>query len=114
MIEIFVVSFISIALLWGEHYTPWKRWLKRELSRVEAYILGTLAIVLPVLGLYGVWAQHRPAGNPFAWAMIALGVDVMASGSVVIFLYIVDHATDKGEEAEVRQEEVRILRDKEE
>jgi len=50
MIDRFTASLITILLLGLLRYFNWYGLLNRYLRRIESYILGTLAIVLPFLG----------------------------------------------------------------
>ena len=99
--EIVLACLISSLALWAEHYSPWRAWLGKALSRPAAYTLGTLAMLAPVCGLYGFWMEFPPRGNGFGWALIALGSDVVVSGLTVYALYLADRVhlwKVKGEE----------------
>jgi len=102
--------FLSVAALWAEHYSPWAKWSGRELSRTQAYILGVLAIILPLTGLWIIWAFEPPGGNPFAWVLGSLWGDVIASGLTVLWLYSLDDKHAAQERAEVAEAGEKVWR----
>lgn len=111
-VSIAATCLLSIALIWGEHYTPWNVWLKRPLKQVEAYILGTLAIICPVTGLLIFWINWRPfPGDPYIWAIIALWTDVIVSGITTMIFHFVDYTHDTEQRANMAEAEKQVWRD---
>jgi hypothetical protein len=94
-----VLMDIAMAALVGamqqaiQHYFPWGLVFRRELPRVVAYIIGTLAYLIPVTVLYAHWAMIGIANN---WShLIALWACVAASGLSVILVRVVDWALER-------------------
>ncbi len=80
--DILVTALTAGSLLLAEHYAPWRLLLRRKLPRVAAYILGVLALAVPLTGLFALWA---------AWqAVIALWVVIAAGGAVVLACHALD------------------------
>lgn len=101
----------SIGLLWGEHYTPWQRFLGRKLPRTGAYTLGVGAIIAPLMILWGIWAVFPPVGNAFGWAIGTLAADVGASGLTVYALYLIDGRKTAEMLQAVAEHEAQVWRD---
>lgn len=81
--ELWMVVILAVLLEWTLHYFPWKLLLKgKELSRVMAYTLGTLGLMLP----YTAWLWYRNDVD----AIIALWSVVAAGGFTVVLLYRLD------------------------
>lgn len=109
-VHIFAVTFaalFAVAILWGEHYHPWKAPLDRRLN----YVLGTLAMLVPYSMLMLFWVVVPPAGVPFPIvALIGLWVIVAVSGLTVHFLYEIDaknEALERAKAAEVAEKVAR-------
>jgi hypothetical protein len=64
MREITLAATFSALLIIGGHWFPWRALLHRDLHRIEAYILGIVAILAPAISL--LWTQ----GNTGAIAII--------------------------------------------
>ena len=80
--DILITALTAGSLLLAEHYAPWRLVLRRKLPRIVAYILGVLALVVPLTVLYALWA---------AWqAVLALWVVTLAGGAVVLACYALD------------------------
>ena len=82
-----VVGILVAALIAGLaelalHWLPWRLLLGRELPRVAAYVLGTLAIVLPLSGLFAMWGNWLQAAA--LWAV------VVSAGLAVLGGYLFD------------------------
>lgn len=73
---------IAALLLVVEHYLPWRGLLGRDLPRLWAYVLGVLALILPLSGLLAFWAEWGALG--------ALWLVTGAGGLAVIFCYLFD------------------------
>ena len=87
MEEIIVAGIVVALYELLAHYFPWEMWLRRKLSRVSAYIIGTLGIVACLLVLFWYWQLHQAF-----WAVIAV---VCAAGGAVIVAYKLDHIRDR-------------------
>ena len=92
ILSIGIALIISIAILWAQHYSPWTRWLGRELPRTWAYTLGTLAMIVPLTGLYAFWHFNieRLAWPPMVMVVTALWTVVVGSGITVYELHLID------------------------
>lgn len=87
-IEISLASLLAIFILFTEHWFPWSMIFGRELPRLLAYIIGLLALVLPLTALYSWWAIHQPI---WGWAhLAALWAVVCAGGGAVLLAYATD------------------------
>ena len=54
--QIAITALISALVLLVEDYLPWQAW-RIQLSLVVRYVLGVLALVLPLSGLLIIWQQ---------------------------------------------------------
>lgn len=79
---------IAALLLFVEHWFPWQLVIGRELPRPAAYILGVLAMVLPLSGLFIYWLSTPPE-LPLAY-LIALWAVVASGGLAVLGAYALD------------------------
>lgn len=86
--QIATTALIAALLLWVEHWLPWRVILGHDLGRVSAYVLGVLAMVLPLSGLYWQWTSCPP-GWIYAH-LLALWVVIVAGGAAVISAYLFD------------------------
>jgi hypothetical protein len=101
IIEIGLAALLAALILLVEHWFPWQMLLGRRLHRLEAYVLGVLAMVLPLTGLFCVWGEM--------WAAIGLWVVIGAGGLAVMAAYAVDGALlarRRAIEAEEREREL--------
>ena len=86
--NIFLACLIAALLLLVEHWLPWRVILGGDLKRVPSYIIGVLALVLPLSGLYLFWISHPPA---WAYAhLAALWAVIVSGGGAVILAYAFD------------------------
>ena len=86
--DIGITVLIVMLILWLEHWFPWHMALGKELPRLVAYVLGVLAMVLPLSGLYWMWSLDPP-GSAHVY-LIALWVVVLAGGAAVGIAYVID------------------------
>jgi Na+/melibiose symporter-like transporter len=90
MNSFYLTTFITILLIKVMHWFPWNALLHRKLYRVEAYILGTLAIIIPA-GV-NLWIR----GDTYAVGII-VGCSI-AAGITTVMTRIVDSiAAQRGE-----------------
>lgn len=87
--QIGISALVAWFILWWEHWFPWQALLRRELPRVAAYILGTLAMACPLTGLFWYWAHHSRPDWPYAH-LAALWVVIVAGGISVMSAYGID------------------------
>lgn len=83
------------------HWLPWRLLLGGELPRPPAYVLGTLAIALPLTGLFFAWGLWAAA--------VALWSVVIGAGVAVLGAYLLDGWLENRlgrAEAEVRERAV--------
>jgi hypothetical protein len=85
IMEIALTAFVSALIVALEHYIPWRKLTGNELSRPTAYILGVLAMFIPLTILFLVCQAN---------AILALWVVAGASGLTVMACYGVDHFLD--------------------
>lgn len=88
----------ALALL-VQHWFPWELLLRRPLPRLAAYTLGTLALALPLTGLFLSWGELRAA--------LALWVVIGAGGAVVTGAHALDRLMARRLR---REEELELLR----
>lgn len=93
-----ISALVVILAIWGEHYSPWRRWYGKELGRLSAYTLGTLTIVLPTLALGLAFHIAPPPAAPVLWTLGGLVVNTIAAG----FTTIATHSIDRTHKAEDR------------
>ena len=88
MIETAITIVVIISILIAEHYFPWQVLLGRKLPRLAAYVIGVLAMVVPLSVLYGYWAMKPPG---LSWIhLAALWSVVISGGLTVIGSYALD------------------------
>lgn len=80
--QVLLAALIAWLALWAEHWFPWRLFLRRDLPRIPAYVLGVLALTAPLTALLWSWQS---------WAeLAAMWVVVIAGGAAVISAYGVD------------------------
>jgi len=99
---ILITALISMLLLMVEHYWPWKLISGREPGPITRYVLGVLAIEIPLSGLLIVWADWP--------ALAALWIVTIAGGAAVAGSYIQDRYHTARLRAEVSEREAKTLR----
>jgi uncharacterized membrane protein YgcG len=68
-------------LLWVQHWFPWQLMLRRQLPRLVAYVLGVLAMALPLTVLW--W--HDRGIVTVLWSVI------VAAGAATVSAYAIDY-----------------------
>jgi len=102
MIQIAVTVLVAMLLLAVEHYWPWTGVFQRRLHPTANYVLGTLALNVPLTVLFIVWGE---------WAVvIALWLVVVCGGATVIGSYWVDGWIAMRERTQIAEREARVLR----
>lgn len=84
---------ITWLLLWVEHWFPWRLMLRRDLPRVIAYVLGVLAIQVPLSGLILYWRSCCAHIGAVEY-VIAIWVITVGGGAAVYSAYGVDWLLD--------------------
>ena len=82
ILQILIAVLVSCLILAIEHYWPWVPILGRHLRRIEAYVSGVLAMMLPfsvLLVLWGRWTE-----------LIAIWAVIVAGGLTTMLLYGLD------------------------
>lgn len=74
--HILVTVVVAVLAQLALHWLPWRLLLGRDLPRPAAYIVGTLAMALPLSGLFAAWGQW--------WSLWALWAVVAGSGLAVL------------------------------
>jgi len=86
--HIILTCLITVLLLLVEHWFPWSLLLEGGLPRLASYIIGVLALALPLSGLYGLWLNNPPE---LAWFyLLSLWAVILAGGIAVILAYALD------------------------
>lgn len=101
--QIFVTVLISVLILIGEHYWPWYIMLGRSLRLTERYILGVLAIVLPLSGLMIVWQLWM--------VLLVIWLVVFSSGLTTVVMFQLDQSWDHRDRAELAEAAEKVLKD---
>lgn len=104
-----IVALVELVL----HWFPWRLALRRDLSRVAAYVLGVLGLFSPLSILLLLWAYgdlNCSPGEALQRALIALWSSVFAGGLAVLAAYGLDRVADRMTLA-TEQSEVLELRD---
>jgi hypothetical protein len=85
-VDILITGTISALALLFLHYAPWRMWLHRDLSRNQAYAVGTAALVLPQIACLlispAVWDGPRAA--------VLITVVTAMGGAAVVWAYWAD------------------------
>jgi hypothetical protein len=76
-----------------QHYFPWGLIFRRELPRVIAYAIGTLAYIVPLTVLFIQWDKCNVTAPGIH--LLALWVCVSASGAAVILVRGIDWMLDR-------------------
>lgn len=94
-----IISQIALAALVAgmqqiiQHYFPWGLIFRRELPRVLAYIVGTLAFMVPLTWLFVIWEL---GGVHASYAhLVAAWACVGASGLAVVLVRGIDWLLDR-------------------
>ncbi len=100
--QVLVAAAIAVGFLGFGHYAPWRLWLQgRDLRQYEAYVYGTVCVLLPVTGatLICDWSGVHVA--------VASWIVAAAGGIAVIGMYAMDgslrRAAREREEREVQR-----------
>ena len=91
--DVLLTLLVVCLLLLTEHWFPWRLMLRRDLPRVAAYILGVLALHLPLTGLYIYWASSGVDVDKHAH-LVALWVVTIGGGLAVLSAYGIDWLLD--------------------
>lgn len=75
---------LAVLALWVLHWFPWKMLLGRKLPRLAAYVLGVLAMELPLIVLH--W------GTIFVRDLVLM---TLAGGTAVFLAWFVDWVLDR-------------------
>ena len=79
---ILIAALMSALSLMVQHLLPWPKIFDRDMPRVVAYILGVLALALPLTVLFAVWALWQ--------ALLALWMVIVAGGASVLLAYALE------------------------
>lgn len=100
MTPIQIIAQIALAALIGamqqaiQHWFPWRLFLRRDLPRVAAYIIGTLAYLLPLSILFIHWQQQAYPLSSYTY-LAAVWACVIASGLTVLIVRAIDWGMDR-------------------
>lgn len=102
-IEVIVAMTMTSLILAVEHWFPWLGVLGRELTLIERYVAGMLAVLVPLsvlLALWGSWME-----------LAAIWFVVLPGGAVVVASYLVDGHVSQKQRMEAAEAVERKLRD---
>lgn len=107
-----VVAVFTATILIGQHYFPWRRLLGKDLPRVAAYVMGVLAMLVPLTLLFLVWGwmQGAQALHLYGWAVAAMWLVAVSGGAAVMACYLVDGWLDLRSQAKAARREGAKLR----
>lgn len=103
---IYLAAGVSLLLILVEHYLPWQLILGNKLPRLAAYVLGLLAILVPltiIFWIVPVWTSGQIIAA--IWAVSA------AAGLGTLAAWLVDAWLHQRARALAAETEGRILRD---
>lgn len=100
--EIGLAALVCVLLLWVEHWGPWQRMLKKTFHPTTNYILGVLAIIAPLGGLFLYWGEVMD--------LAAMAAVTCAGGLAVIGAYALDAWMNARDRRDVAEQEARSLR----
>jgi hypothetical protein len=96
MSEIAIAAGFSALVIFGAHYFHWRTYLHRDLYRSEAYIIGLLAILIPITFVLAIWQDWS--------AILLLAACAGAAGITTLAAKAADKATqDRNELLDRRQ-----------
>jgi hypothetical protein len=101
---VLAAAVVSSLVLIAGHWAPWKKWLKKPLPRVPAYVFGMLAVIGPVSVVLMVWGEWLSV--VLLWGCAGLG------GLSVVICYRVDMVLQMREALEIAASENEVLRGK--
>jgi hypothetical protein len=102
MLENVIAILFTCTLLALAHYFPWRGLLKKELPLLVRYIMGVLALLVPVTVLWV--CQRNYQSLLILWAVVICG------GSTVFALHLLDTAINARSRADIAEDEGRKLR----
>lgn len=98
----------AVLLLLVEHWFPWGMMMGRELPRLWAYVLGVLAMFLPLTGLLWAWDVRGVVIR--GWMVIAaMWLVVISSGLAVALAWGIDDWLDLRLDREVAEGEREVI-----
>ena len=101
--EIGLAALVATLLLVGEHYFPWRPLLGRYLKLHERYVLGVLALYLPLSALFAWWQNWQ--------ALIAIWSVAASGGLTVLAVFALDAWFALRSRAEVAERQADTLID---
>lgn len=101
--QITITVLITMLILISEHYWPWRLILGHKLGRLQSYVFGMLAIVLPYSGLLFTWERWHE--------LLALGLVVGIGGLAVFGMYALDRYLIDRDRADAAEQAEKVLKD---
>lgn len=95
---------ISFLLVMVEHYLPWRGILRKDLPRLQAYILGTLAMAVPfgvMIALFPLWERFE--------IILYFCIVVVSAGLGTFLSYHLDHLVSTRNRADESEEREKAL-----
>ena len=97
---------ISMLILLVEHFLPWRAMNGKELGRLSAYMIGVLALILPLSGLVIYWGKSIQ----YELVLAAIWAHVVCGGLAVIAAHGLDGWLITRARMHVAEKEARRLR----
>jgi len=95
-----ITAIIASLILFGQHYFPWRQWLRRDLPLLARYTLGALGLNGPLAVLFLQWGDHSAA--------IAVTVVTLVGGLTLYTTYWLDSRNKAAVKAELLRKEQEI------
>lgn len=92
--QILLAALVSSLQQAVQHWFPWRMLLRRDLPRVAAYVIGTLAYLVPLTILFLWWEQATASVPPYLH-LLAVWACVGSSGAAVILVRAADWFMDE-------------------
>lgn len=100
--EIGIAVLVSILTLWVQHWGPWQMIAKKKFSQTTNYVMGVLALQIPLSALLVIWRQWE--------VLVAVWAITIFGGLGVMGAYTLDNWIETRERAEISEQEGRLLR----
>ena len=100
-----ITVIVAVLLILVEHWLPWHKLLGQELPRLAAYVLGVLAMGLPLTVLF-LTVGSVPGGQ----AAAALWLVILFCGMATFVAYVADHTLELRAERDAADGEFAVIR----
>jgi hypothetical protein len=104
-IGIVLTALVAMLITMAQHWFPWQEFLQKDLPRPAAYVLGTLAILLPATVLVAI----EPRFDQFL-AILSVWAAAAGAGLGTILGYVVDNLLHMRGRLKAAETESQLLR----